>query len=608
MSRLTTKIPISNFQVAPLALEQESIASQIDRMTQVIQSITAEKLSPSSRFSSSRAPSLDTFIDYGKYSVESSICDEEILNKLEKVSMAMEDFRSHEFRKSLNSISTNNLILDLTHDQLDSLVNDLEKLKNTSEIISESIININKKQLIIRLKSQPSNFINKKLISSNLSASFSKLQGLKLPKPPTFSITDLDTYMAQSFQDNFFQTSHKILPSPLNTTTASELNQSKSNQKEHQRLIDKLNWQLTEVVFIKETYNNKAQKLSDWESSLKAKQDSIMKQEQAMITQKLILDKDSEIVAQQKVSIFQTIEENKKKSAMLKTVLQELKNNQNLNFNEKLAGLEKKKSVESIVLKPRRNEGKTENDPEIQILEKEIQGIESQIKEDKKCPESIQIKLDRLKTRLSSLKSNRVISASIERSNSVTSKLNFLDRRGSGCSVNSLLKHNCDPQPLVSNNNINRSAKTFTLNSPKKQVSKALENTEGLHKYIKLRENRLTEKEEELSKRENMLINNLTKHPDNLGLVLVVQNEHRNLKILRNDLEKRQKNFEQQVLAQSRKCSELKAKEKVIFESIEQYEIYLNEKKQLESKLQFLLSILENSHESIFSSAGLVNN
>ena len=110
---------------------------------------------------------------------------------------------------------------------------------------------------------------------------------------------------------------------------------------------------------------------------------------------------------------------------------------------------------------------------------------------------------------------------------------------------------------------------------------------------MKLRENRLIEKEEELSKRENMLVNNWGKHPDNLGLVQIVQNEHRNLKILRNDLEKKQRIFEQQVLTQSRKCSEFKVKEKEVRRGFEQFETFLNEKKQLESKLMFLLNLLE---------------
>lgn len=593
MSRLTTKNSSTHFRVPSLSLEQESISSQIDRLTQVIQSITNEKLSPDSRIQSSRAPSLDSFIDSRKYSVDSSIYDEEFLNKLEKTSMAIEDFRSHELRKSLNSQSSSTLILELACDQIETLTEDLLKIKNNSENTVENIISISGKQLIIRIKNRPHSFVNKKLIGLNFTNNLSKLKGLNPIKQSSYSINDLEKCMAQSFKDSFSLTFQELTPNQINTLTVCDLETTKLRQQEHQRLIQKLSWQITEVSLVKEQLTNKQQNLAAWESALKEKQAELQKQENKISTQRLILEKDKEILTEQKKSFFQYVEENKKKSGIIKGILSELKNSEKWEHEFRSLGLEKKKSAESIVLKPRRSDVKSENDPDIQTLEKEIQGLENQVKGDKKCPEYVQIKLDRLKTRLSSLRSKRVINATLERSNSVSSKLSFLDRKSSCVSVSSSFKSSLESQPLLSNNNINRSSKALNTNSPKKQLNKPQENNEGLQKYMKLRENRLIEKEEELSKRENMLVNNWGKHPDNLGLVQIVQNEHRNLKILRNDLEKKQRTFEQQVLAQSRKCSEFKVKEKEVQQTFEHFEKFLNEKKQLESKLLFLLNLLE---------------
>jgi septal ring factor EnvC (AmiA/AmiB activator) len=78
----------------------------------------------------------------------------------------------------------------------------------------------------------------------------------------------------------------------------------------------------------------------------------------------------------------------------------------------------------------------------------------------------------------------------------------------------------------------------------------------------------------------------------------IVHNEQRNLKILRNDLEKRQKILEKEVLAHSRKRSELKAKERDVLNAIESFDAFTYQKKHLENRLGFLISVFEDLSSS----------
>jgi len=66
---------------------------------------------------------------------------------------------------------------------------------------------------------------------------------------------------------------------------------------------------------------------------------------------------------------------------------------------------------------------KVETETEMKILQNEIAKLEYQLKKDKQNSESIQLKIDRLKTQQSKLKTLKVMKESVERSNSFASRL-----------------------------------------------------------------------------------------------------------------------------------------------------------------------------------------
>ena len=299
--------------------------------------------------------------------------------------------------------------------------------------------------------------------------------------------------------------------------------------------------------------------------------------------------KDAEILSKEKKIIEQSQEDNRKKQEIIKNTLEELSKNANVILKPTNSQtLLKKTSEERIVLKPRRNENKF--DVEISVIQQEIKALENILLTDTTNSESIQTKIDRLKTKQSSLKSKRVINASLERSNSLTSKINFFEKERKK-SLLTQEKPVSETSVLLTSNKIN------ILNSkpPIKSKIEKKDSSDDFEKFLKLKENRLVEKEEELNKRESMVLSQLSKAPDNISLVSFVQNEQRNLRILRNDLEKRQKNLEQEVLGNARKFSETKAKEREVLNAIESFDVFLYQKKHLESRLQFLLTLFEDS-------------
>lgn len=564
-----------------ISIDEESISSQIDRLNQVIQNLTNQRLSPSSRLKSSRAPSIDSFLDSGKISIEESESDEEVFNFYDRKNMQIEDFLSHEQRNYEKVLNNSKIILELNQEQLVKLCEDLGGIRDNFDLTTDRIVNTGNKQLILVLKDRNCALPHKDyiplLFNSNKKHSQTYHNDNNL---------DLDSLMSKSYSDSFPLSIQTLIPSPSFISTC-EQTLNKVNNDKLQRNISKLQWQISEVAQLKANFSYKLLTLTTWEKNLTQRQNEIYIQEQKILNEKFCLEKDLEILNQQRKGLLMTFEENNKKQEIIKKTLQGLKTQKNFGNIEK--SLEKKQSFEAIIVKPRRAEQKSEIDNEISELEKEINYLESE--KNSFQSELIQTKVDRLKTKLSSLKSKRVINASIERSNSVN-KLHMFDREKLNKSPilvsGSSLKNN----PLISSSGFNASKEKKENHEKDK---KSFGTNEEIQQYLKLRENRLNEREEELSKRENMIVNNLGKLQDNLGLVSIVQNEHRNLKILRNDLEKRQKSMEQQVLAFSRKCSEMKVKEKEIVENNERVEEFLRQKKQVETQMEFLISLLEPS-------------
>jgi hypothetical protein len=608
MSGLTVRSHGPSLSLESYTNDRESLYNQLDRINKVIQTITSEQLSPGlSR--NTESISEDSYIGCSKFSYyeeEEEDYNPELYNEcslidLTRSLMIKEDYRSHEFRnhaKYSTDIDTDRSVaLQLCVNDLIKASNEIDRIKLEYEIgVTQNSLKIGEKKLKIFLKDREVVYANKKTIQNSFGRLLSTEETNFNLCTSNFA-TDLEAFMKTAYNESIRP--QNTYECPYITFTSQADQQKIAYQKsESQKLLEKLEWQCAEISMIKEQYHKKLSKLNEQEKILIEKKNETKNEENKLKTQQIIISKDVEIIQQQKKNIQQIIEDNRKKSEIVKNVLAEVKKNANfivkpLNCPKKL--LEKKKSDESIVLKPRRNEVKYESDIEIQSIQKEIQSLEVLLKNDTKNSESIQTKIDRLKTKQSNLKSKRVITASLERSNSVTSKINFFEREKSLHAITSSPSQRIlDPSTLLSSNKIN------IINSKKPPIKsfcpydKPIESPDEFQKYLKLREARLLEKEDELSKRETMMLSKFSRTPDSIGLIPILQNEQRNLKILRNDLEKRQKNLEQEVLSYARKCTETKAKEREVLTAIESFDVFLYQKKHLEERLQFLLSVFED--------------
>ncbi|OMJ93154.1 hypothetical protein SteCoe_3975 [Stentor coeruleus] len=626
MSSLTAKSYIRSNSLELIPNDKESLENQLDRLNKVIQNITSSQFSPEMPLMTI-SPSQESFEDFSKssfYEGDDSKYDEqsEIPDSLnnERLMMTIEDFRSHEDRGKYlikGPPMNSKIVLDVSYAELAKLNADINNIRISCEdSVVENIVNVCGKQIIFRMRDREKVFVNKNILCNSFAAAHMNKNPMKnaLKKAEVFQ-TELENLMQQSYNDSFAYSTNKIVNHNLsykyNTTALSqtEISIAKAQKIEHLKLVEKLQWQCSEIAMIKENYKKKLQKMHEHEKFIRQKRNEIHQEESKVYSQRIIIGKDLELIQEQKKAIEQIKEDNRKKLEIVKNTLAEMQ--KNANFIIKPACVikqenNKNKSEECIKLKPRKNEHKYDIDGELQSISKEIKELEALLVAVPQNAEHIQIRLDRLKTKESNLKSNRVITASLERSSSMSSKLNFIDKDRTKTPLStSKSKPILESKILKSSNNSNisltNSVKKPPFISPIKTIEKTIEKHDDYQKYLKLRESRLIEKEQDLSKRENMLLNLFNQNSDSISLVTIVQSEQRNMKIIKNDLEKRQKVLEQEVLNCSRKSSELKAKERDILNAIESFDAFTYQKKHIENRLQFLLSIFEDISKPVLS-------
>ena len=581
-------------------------------MNKAIETITSDIFSPGLPIQP-KSPSQDSCIDFSKisfYENEDIVPDfyanlETLALEVDRLQMTQEDHRSHEFRKMQGNLDeSNSIVLEFNEQELENAIRDLTRAsryeESTTCVVEAGGIHVK----IILSKPKTRVYEKKNLIQSGMQERERVLTQLDSNTLIQNFTSDLEQFMSKSYADSLEFSNEIISVKHLQGISQSEFTRIHQQKIEHQRLVSKLEWQCAEIAMIKEQYQMKINKIQEFERQILEKRNEIRNEDFKMQTQRLIVSKDQEIIQQQKKVIEKIIEDNRKKFEIVKNTLAEVKKHANFiikPLSVPKVTLEKKKSEEAIVLKPRRNEPKYQLDFEIQLVQQEIKSLEQSLCEGSQNSESIQTKLDRLKTKESNLKSNRVINASLERSNSVSSKISYFERERTFSSIiSSQSKPSLDSKVLLNSNkiNINTSIKKPPVQSPAKIPENSNKSSSEMQNYLKLRENRLVEKEEELTKRENMLMKNWGKVPDGMGILTMVQNEQRNLKILRSDLEKRQRNLEQDVLAYARRCSEMKAKERDVLNTIESFDAFIYQKKQVENRLQFLLSMFEDISNS----------
>ncbi|OMJ82065.1 hypothetical protein SteCoe_17337 [Stentor coeruleus] len=574
----------------------ESISHQLDRLNQVIQSLAYEHTSPDvSRFLYS--PSIESLQGFSKVSGDENEEEvysesiykniEDFLLELDRASMIREDFRSMEIRRMQKSVAEeiveSSIEIDLMQEELIDFIKILEKLRDDNrKSISDLSINLGNHNINFTIRKNNLMDIHKDYLANSFFETFS-LSKLEFPYTsyPQNSQDDPIEKLVKSMQNAYNEQFSPCHIKSLNQDFISIQDYKKQiagcfMKQEQQKIIENLEWQSLEMMSLKDQYHQKLNKLIASEAELFNIKNSLKNEEYRIYTQKMLLAKDVENLFQQKRILEKLRDDNKKRLEAIKTLISEFtfvpEENKNINSQKK-----------------------TEIECEMNRLQNEIDQLEQglDVKTDK--TESLQMRIDRLKTQQSYLKTLRVMNASAERSTIFASRvkgaesrrafaLQELSRNNSTNTINSqrTSRNSIAPQPqrsLLPQISINKENQTTSL--------------EGYQIYIKTQESRLIEREQELNKRETMLTKSFGDCSSKENLIQTIQNEQRNLKILRKDLEKRQKILENDILTNANKTSELSIKEKEFSKVVSIVTGFIKEQNIIENRLQMLFEFLD---------------
>lgn len=357
------------------AQDKELICAQIDRLNSVIQNLAFESFSPgiSNYIYTS---SIDSFNDFSKRSLEyyedeniyKSI--ENTLVELDRALMVTEDFRTMEVRRFEKTQFEENLNIEVSLQEVVELVDELKEI--VADGLSQKKVQIGSRAVKLSIREEDFE-VDKRIIGEFLARPVENYQTTGKNK---FDL-DLEECMKKAFDELILTGKTNILNSN-NFVSQADCAKVLTQKSQQQRLIEKLEWQCFEFKFAKSQLEKKFKKIPE---NYKKGQNAT--------------ENPSNPTKPQETLVF-------------------------IPFPTKPSFLISQKSSEN---RPPIADHKVETETEMKILQNEIAKLEYQLKKDKQNGESIQLKIDRLKTQQSKLKTLKVMKESVERSNSFASRL-----------------------------------------------------------------------------------------------------------------------------------------------------------------------------------------
>lgn len=246
-----------------------------------------------------------------------------------------------------------------------------------------------------------------------------------------------------------------------------------------------------------------------------------------------------------------------------------------------------------------------EKSDELSSLQSELSLLESQ------PPESVNVlRINRLKTQISTIRSTLAISNSLRNSTNTIGKLNIEHKRNSSNSSLSEYPICASPiprgcmSPVVLDNSFTSTTKRTAPRLPpnrKAPMAKAKEipdELEALINQLKLQESRLKERENILEEKENRLQRNWMKLPNSEELVGLVQRELSYMGIIKKEYENKYDELNAEIVNLAKKNAQIKAKERELeskmVEAGKERKGLEEERRTLEQKFEQVLCLLEN--------------
>ena len=422
---------VSSFDSCPQ--EKESISNQLDRINSVLQSFAFETYSPDLS-KHIYSPSLDSFNEFSKTSMDD--CDEnqlhenlyrgieETLLELDRSLMINEDFRSMEIdkfekRQKFEKVDAE-ISVETSIEGVVEFVNELKMIIATSN--SEKIardVRIGNKTIKFKISHGIDLIRDKDEIMELVSSATRRAVESYSPslKQNDF-IYNLEESMEKSYNEDICKAPESFRNRGSFVSSA-EITQFSSQLSYQRRLIECLEWQCYETNLIKVKYENKLQSLAD---KMKGPIDvGIETKLSEKTSEKLIVLNE---ITNQGLKLKK---ESPKKELQCDGILSGIMNVSKILTNPDIKsvnyhGLEKDRKYLC-------SDQNIEVDTQMKILQNEILKLEYKLKTEKQNPEPIQLKIDRLKTQQSKLKTARVMKESIERSKCFASRLKLSSRK-----------------------------------------------------------------------------------------------------------------------------------------------------------------------------------
>ena len=483
-------------------------------------------------------------------------------------------------------------LIECTLLDLKQLIEDCYKTIQNFENFSirEASISIGNQMLTLKISEQDILVSDKSEISKNFKFTQSRSEKeVVFPETILNYCKNYELDMEKAFNsDESCQVSQRIsLPvAPCKLVFMNQLQIASLKQSNHDQisLKQELEWQRQEMKVLKGQLKSKIQELSCRDKLAKQELEKLKISQVNLVKESVNIEKS-----------WENLNNKKEKYSKLTAKLQKMAKNLSVPLDSQRDSFISNTSYTSI-------DHSFVNEEELKSLEQELKDLEVQYKSARaEAAESIQLKISRIKSRINAIRSEKVMSSSLNKSASIKNTISAMQKafsikqplphkaltashksivplvpftqklNGSRRSVASPLPFHTGhaytksytispdfpPDNSGTRSNIGtptterlemhaqqRSDGFFNSNYAKNQETESRDEEEGTRKSLVLKEQRLREKEEELSKKENWIRNNLEKNFKEIEYFQFVKNEKMGLNRVKKELEVKERSLE----------------------------------------------------------------
>ncbi|CAG9322249.1 unnamed protein product [Blepharisma stoltei] len=412
----------------------------------------------------------------------------------------------------------------------------------------------------------------------------------------------------------------ELFPNSSRPVLHLDLHKINRGNNEVKKMKEELEWQINEMQITKNQYKNKLNEMQQ--------QQALFQQQANLIKAKTVeLEKDKENFEKEKEKLVQEKKDFEEKQSKLKNDIRNTFSRHNRGASGDFFRPPKsRKNSEKCYYSSREGTPEPIIDEEADALYEELQKAQALLQTaNAENADSIVIKINRIKTQLSNLRSAKALNHFQAHSNSIQHVINTMEKQFETRDIrkaspvprkavistpsdfapkdNKILnglqvpKNLCaTPDKLIasfSESNFCRKS-PIPITKPVQNLNPALDaEIETLKKHLRLKEIRLKEKEKEIFDKEIMLQKTWMKEPDADQLIPMVQKELIYIQSLKQNLELKQKDIERDQYLLLKKLEQVKKKEEFLSEKENKIDSEIEvQKREISEKTEAIYQLL----------------